>query len=63
MCWGLIAISLGVVALVLLGIKLFEGEAAENNANALLAAYQAKQDRFARDQRIPVSAGAERIAA
>jgi LPXTG-site transpeptidase (sortase) family protein len=40
---GLIAISLGVVALVLLGIKLFEGEAAGNNANALLAAYQAKQ--------------------
>ena len=40
---GLIAISLGIVALVLLGIKLFEGEEAGNNADALLAAYQAKQ--------------------
>ncbi len=39
---GLTAILLGVVALVLLGFKLFEGQAAANNANALLEAYKAK---------------------
>ena len=39
---GITAISLGLVALVLLGVKLFEGEQADQNANALLAAYQAK---------------------
>ena len=39
---GLVAIFLGAVALVLLGIKLFEGETAGNNANALLEAYQAR---------------------
>ena len=39
---GLTAILLGIVALVLLGIKLFEGQAAENNANALLEAYKAQ---------------------
>ena len=39
---GITAISLGLIALVLLGVKLFEGEQADQNANALLAAYQAK---------------------
>ena len=39
---GLTAILLGLVALVLLGYKLFEGQAAANNANALLEAYKAK---------------------
>ncbi len=39
---GLTAILLGVVALVLLGIKLFEGEAAASNADALLEAYKAQ---------------------
>ena len=39
---GLTAILLGLVALVLLGFKLFEGQAAANNANALLEAYKAK---------------------
>lgn len=39
---GLTAILLGIVALVLLGIKLFEGQAAANNANALLEAYKAQ---------------------
>ncbi len=39
---GLTAILLGITALVLLGVKLFEGEAAGNNADALLAAYKAK---------------------
>jgi len=39
---GLTAILLGIVALVLLGIKLFEGQAAQNNANALLEAYKAQ---------------------
>ena len=39
---GLTAILLGVVALVLLGIKLFEGQAAASNANALLEAYKAQ---------------------
>ena len=35
---GLTAILLGLIALVLLGIKLFEGQDAQNNANALLEA-------------------------
>ena len=39
---GITAISLGLVALALLGVKLFEGEQAGNNANALLAAYKAQ---------------------
>ncbi|NLI53217.1 MAG: sortase [Clostridiales bacterium] len=39
---GLTAILLGITALVLLGIKLFEGEVAGSNADALLAAYKAK---------------------
>lgn len=39
---GLTAILLGAAALVLLGIRLFEGEAAENNANALLEAYKTR---------------------
>ena len=39
---GLTAILLGVVALVLLGFKLFEGQQAQNNANALLEAYKAQ---------------------
>jgi LPXTG-site transpeptidase (sortase) family protein len=39
---GLTAILLGLIALVLLGIKLFEGQAAQNNANALLEAYKAQ---------------------
>ena len=39
---GLTAILLGVVALVLLGVKLFEGQSAANNANALLEAYKAQ---------------------
>jgi LPXTG-site transpeptidase (sortase) family protein len=39
---GLTAIFLGIVALVLLGIKLFEGQSAQNNANALLEAYKAQ---------------------
>ncbi|MEA4915460.1 MAG: sortase [Christensenella sp.] len=39
---GLTAIMLGLVALVLLGFKLFEGQAAANNANTLLEAYKAK---------------------
>lgn len=39
---GLTAISLGIVALVLLGLKFYEGATAENNANALLAAYKAQ---------------------
>jgi len=39
---GLTAILLGLVALVLLGIKLFEGQAAQSNANALLEAYKAQ---------------------
>ncbi len=39
---GLTAILLGVVALVLLGIKFFEGETAGNNAATLLEAYKAK---------------------
>lgn len=39
---GLTAIMLGLVALVLLGVKLFEGQAAANNANTLLEAYKAK---------------------
>jgi LPXTG-site transpeptidase (sortase) family protein len=39
---GLVAIILGVVALVLLGIKMFEGQAAADNANALLEAYKAQ---------------------
>ena len=39
---GLTAILLGVVALVLLGIKFFEGESAGNNAATLLEAYKAK---------------------
>ena len=39
---GLTAILLGVVALVLLGIKLFEGQVAADNANALLDAYKAQ---------------------
>ena len=39
---GLTAIILGVVALILLGVKLLEGEAAGRSANALLEAYQAK---------------------
>ena len=39
---GITAISLGLVALVLLGVKLLEGEQAGQNANALLAAYKAQ---------------------
>jgi len=39
---GLTAILLGVVALVLLGVKLFEGQTAADNANALLQAYKAQ---------------------
>ena len=39
---GLVAISLGIVALVLLGVKLFEGEEAGQNATALLDAYKAQ---------------------
>ena len=39
---GLTAILLGVVALVLLGFKLFEGQQAQSNANALLEAYKAQ---------------------
>ncbi len=39
---GLTAILLGLIALVLLGIKLFEGQDAQNNANALLEAYKAQ---------------------
>ncbi len=38
---GLTAIFLGIVALVLLGIKMLEGETAGENANALLEAYKA----------------------
>ena len=39
---GLTAILLGFVALVLLGVKFFEGETAGNNAATLLEAYKAK---------------------
>ena len=39
---GITAISLGLIALALLGVKLFEGEQAGKNANALLAAYKAQ---------------------
>lgn len=39
---GLTAISLGIIALVLLGVKFYEGEAAGNNAAVLLEAYKAK---------------------
>ena len=39
---GLVAISLGIVALVLLGVKLFEGEEANQNASTLLDAYKAQ---------------------
>lgn len=39
---GLTAILLGVVALILLGVKFFEGESAGSNAAVLLEAYQAK---------------------
>ena len=39
---GLTAILLGIVALVLLGVKFFEGESAGNNAATLLEAYKAK---------------------
>jgi len=39
---GLTAILLGLIALVLLGIKLFEGQDAQNNANSLLEAYKAQ---------------------
>jgi len=39
---GLSAILLGVVALILLGVKFFEGEEAGNNAAVLLDAYKAK---------------------
>ena len=39
---GLTAILLGLVALVLLGVKFFEGETAGNNAATLLEAYKAK---------------------
>ncbi len=39
---GLTAILLGIMALVLLGIKLYEGQAAAANANALLEAYKAQ---------------------
>lgn len=39
---GLTAILLGLIALVLLGFKLFEGQQAANNANALLEAYKAQ---------------------
>lgn len=39
---GLVAIALGMVALVLLGVKLFEGEEAGQNATALLDAYKAQ---------------------
>ncbi len=37
---GLTAILLGAIALVLLGIRLFEGESARSNADALLEAYK-----------------------
>ena len=40
---GLTAILLGIVALVLIGIKLYDGEAADNNAMILLEAYKAKE--------------------
>ncbi|MDP3447547.1 MAG: sortase, partial [Eubacteriales bacterium] len=39
---GLTAIFLGIVALVLLGVKMFDGQAAAQNANALLEAYKAQ---------------------
>ena len=39
---GLTAILLGIIALVLLGIKLYEGQTAAANANALLEAYKAQ---------------------
>ncbi|HWQ97766.1 MAG TPA: sortase [Clostridia bacterium] len=39
---GLTAILLGIIALVLLGFKLFEGQEAADNANALLEAYKAQ---------------------
>jgi len=39
---GLTAILLGAVALALLGIRLFEGQSAAGNANALLEAYKAQ---------------------
>lgn len=39
---GLTAILLGIIALVLLGIKLYEGQTAASNANALLEAYKAQ---------------------
>jgi len=39
---GLTAMFLGLVALVLLGFKLFEGQTAAANANALLEAYKAQ---------------------
>jgi LPXTG-site transpeptidase (sortase) family protein len=39
---GLTAILLGVVALILLGVKFMEGESAGNNAAVLLEAYKAK---------------------
>ncbi|MCE5190130.1 MAG: sortase [Eubacteriales bacterium] len=39
---GLSAILLGVIALILLGVKFFEGEEAGNNAAVLLDAYKAK---------------------
>ncbi|HRX57592.1 MAG TPA: sortase [Eubacteriales bacterium] len=39
---GLVAILLGFAALTLIGVKLFEGEAAGKNATVLLEAYKAK---------------------
>lgn len=39
---GITAMLLGLIALVLLGFKLFEGQAAAANANALLEAYKAQ---------------------
>ena len=40
--FGLVAILLGFAALTLIGVKLFEGEAAGKNATVLLEAYKAK---------------------
>ena len=39
---GLTAIFLGIVALVLLGVKMLDGQAASQNANALLDAYKTR---------------------
>ena len=44
---GITAISLGLVALVLLGVKLFEGEQADQNANALSGSLSSESVGFA----------------